>query len=328
MYVLCYILFLKRTQNQPIYGIFRIKYKKFPPTTPPSPQNPCTKNQLATLTLKQCLFFLEFHCSSDGMSVSKWLSKEKPQKCIGKWNKKDSNKFENEPPPQCNQVDQVTLTSLFELIFEEKIVSFMADITNLYVQRDKGKHNFITDSKEMLLFPAMLILTAVVLNTAISNAISGNHFKDLLSVLHLSKNLQACQIQVFYEVTVCHCFQFWPNSEDLSVDESILLYCGRNNSKQQIQNKCVRSRFEMWVLAELLGYVVNFDPYQGAKFGNTTRATDRTWVFGEMIVLSFLDVLPQNMFYRVFMDNFFTSLYLLKFLILINIGASGTVREN
>ena len=58
----------------------------------------------------------------------------------------------------------------------------------------KGKHNFITDSKEMLLFPAMLILTAVVLNTAISNAISGNHFKDLLSVLHLSKNLQACQI--------------------------------------------------------------------------------------------------------------------------------------
>ena len=84
----------------------------------------------------------------------------------------------------------------------------------------------------------------------------------------------------------------------------------------------------MWVLAELLGYVVNFDPYQGAKFGNTTRATDRTWVFGEMIVLSLLDVLPQNMFYRVFMDNFFTSLYLLKFLILINIGASGMVREN
>ena len=40
----------------------------------------------------------------------------------------------------------------------------------------------------------------------------------------------------------------------------------------------------MWVLAELIGYVVNFDPYQGAKCGNTTRATDKTWVFGETIV--------------------------------------------
>ena len=90
-------------------------------------------------------------------------------------------------------MDQVTLTSLFELVFGDKVVSFMLDITNLYAQSDKGKHNFITNSNKMHLFPAMLILTADVLNTAICNAMSGNHFEDLLSVLHLSKSLQACQ---------------------------------------------------------------------------------------------------------------------------------------
>ena len=30
----------------------------------------------------------------------------------------------------------------------------------------------------------------------------------------------------------------------------------------------------MWVLAELCGYVVNFDPYQGAKCGNIIGAAD------------------------------------------------------
>ena len=84
----------------------------------------------------------------------------------------------------------------------------------------------------------------------------------------------------------------------------------------------------MWVLAEPLGYVVKFDPYQGAKCGNATRATNKTWGLGETVVLSLLDVLPQNICYRVFMDNFFTSLRLLKFLVSNNIRASGTVREN
>ena len=39
-------------------------------------------------------------------------------------------------------------------------------------------------------------------------------------------------------------------------------------------------------------------------------------------------VLPQKIWYRVFMDNFFTSLRLLKFLASNNVRTSGTVREN
>ena len=35
----------------------------------------------------------------------------------------------------------------------------MVDITNLYDQRGKGKHNFTTDANEMRLFLAMLLLT-------------------------------------------------------------------------------------------------------------------------------------------------------------------------
>ena len=59
--------------------------------------------------------------------------------------------------------------------------------------------------------------------------------------------------------------------------------------------------------------------YQGAKCSNATRATEKTWGLGKIIVLSLLDVLPQNICYIVFMDNFFTSLCLLKFLASNNI---------
>ena len=47
--------------------------------------------------------------------LSKWLSEQKPPKCGKKWNKKDNNKFENAHPPQYNQLDQVTPTSLFNI---------------------------------------------------------------------------------------------------------------------------------------------------------------------------------------------------------------------
>lgn len=70
----------------------------------------------------------------------------------------------------------------------------------------------------------------------------------------------------------------------------------------------------MCVLAELLGYVIKFDPYRGVKCGNTTRATYKTWCLRETIVLSLLDVLPQNICYRIFMDE-----SLLKFLASNNI---------
>ena len=153
-------------------------------------------------------------------------------------------------------------------------------MTNLYVQRDKGKHSF-TDANEMRLFFAILLLTGYnqsprrkmywqdssdVLNTAMSSAMSRNRFEELLSVLHLSDNMKLdtsdklSKVRPFSDLIVRRCVEFRPNSENLSVDESTLLYYGRNNSKQRIQNKPIRSGFKMWVLAEPLGYAVNFDP--------------------------------------------------------------------
>ena len=280
----------------------------------------------------------------------KWLSEQPPPTAAFKW-KKEKNlkeKFDNVAQPQPHTLETATPASIFELFFDEEVICFLVEMTNLYAQRDKGKHNFCTDSSEIRLFIAMLLITGYnqlprrkmywknaedVLNPAMSNAMSRNRFEELLSVLHLSDNMNLAQndkfakVRPFYELIAKRCYNNRPNSADLSVDESMLPYYGRNNSKQRIQNKAVRSGYKMWVLAEPSGYVVTFDPYQGAKSG-ATRANESTWGLGERVVLSLLDAIPQNTAYRVFMDNFFTSMRLLRFLAANNIRASGTVREN
>ena len=138
----------------------------------------------------------------------------------------------------------------------------------------------------MRLFLTMLLLTGYnqlplrkmywenssdVLNTTTSNAMSRDFFEKMLSVLHMSdnnkldKSSKHVKVKSFYNPIVHRCVEFRPNSENHLVDESMLPYYSRNNSKQQTQNKPKRSGFKMWVLAETLGYVVNFDPYQNVS---------------------------------------------------------------
>ena len=270
------------------------------------------------------------------------LSSCVPPIIVNKWKQNDlkNNIFDDVPPLQPQQTSSITPVSLFKLFFDDEVIDFMVRMTNLYANRGKGKHNFKTDSKEMRLFLAMILLTGYVPlprrklywenspdvhNEALSNAMSQNPFEDILSNLHFSDNWKVCPL---YNLIIKRCFDNRPNTPDLSVDESMIPYYGRNNSKQRIQNKPVRSGYKMWVLAESNGYVINFDPYQGAKNGKSAKANDKTWGLGEIVILSHLDVLPENVCYRVTTDNFFTSFRLVQFLATNKIGATRTVRPN
>ena len=156
---------------------------------------------------------------------------------------------------------------------------------------------------------------------------------ELIKVFHLcdnsklDKNDRMSKVRPFYDMMNAKCLKLRPNSPNLSVDEAMLPYFGRNSCKQRMQNKPVRVGYKMWVLAEESGYVVGFDPYQGAKTGGPQRSTSKTWGLGERVVLELVEKLPKGA-YHVFMDNFFTSVRLFRFLDRNNIRASGTLRQN
>ena len=57
------------------------------------------------------------------------------------------------------ETDKFTAKSLFELFFDDEVVNFMVNMTNLYAWRDKRKNSFTTNANEMQFFIAKLLLT-------------------------------------------------------------------------------------------------------------------------------------------------------------------------
>ena len=111
--------------------------------------------------------------------------------------------------------------------------------------------------------------------------------------------------------------------EELDVDESMVLYYGRHGCKQFIRNRPIRFGYKIWCLNAPLGYLVKFIPYQGKG-----SVTDKELGLGGSVVVDLLSVLFEEDKYKVYFDNFFTSLKLVDKLTEKKIGATGTVREN
>ena len=220
-------------------------------------------------------------------------------------------------------------------------------MTNNYALKVKG-HNFKTSASEVKLFLGILLLSGYnnlprkhlyweqqsdVFNEAVSSAISRNRFDQLFRFLHLcdndvpGENDTFWKLRPFYNLINKRCLKFRTNTETLSIDESMVPYFGRHPCKQRIANKPIRVGYKLWVLAEKTGYVIHFDPYQGAKNGKSARASPTVWGLGEKTVLSLLEVLPEKISYDVYFDNFFTSFRLLKFLHEHQIKATGTVNK-
>ena len=104
-----------------------------------------------------------------------------------------------------------------------------------------------------------------------SDAMLRNRFKEILSVFHLADNHHLTPDDVFAKVRPLYsminekCLEYFLNDEHLNMDKSMLPYYGRHNSKQRIVGKPIRMGYKMWVLASSDSYVIQFEPYQGAK---------------------------------------------------------------
>ena len=240
-------------------------------------------------------------------------------------------------------------TAIFDLYFDKEVINYLTEMTNLYAHRDRGKHNFHVEHAEMRLFLAMLLLSGYnvlprrrmywensedVKNDNMSRAMSRNRFEEILSVLHCCDNNnlnpedKMTKVRPLYNLINERCLKYSSNLSSICVDESMLPYHRRHSSKQRIVGKPVRMGYKMWGMAESSGYVVQFEPYQGAKGKTSCRKSATNWGLGERVVLDLLNSLPKKLSYHVFCDNFFTSLRLVQHLQNENIKITGTIQSN
>ena len=100
-------------------------------------------------------------------------------------------------------------------------------------------------------------------------------------------------------------------------------YTGNDSSKQTIQTKSIRSGYKNFVLCSTDGYPYFINPYCGAKYGGRK-------VWNNLCASSVMDCIIEidNMTYRGFFDNWFSSLPLILVLKDQDISATGTVRTD
>ena len=97
-----------------------------------------------------------------------------------------------------------------------------------------------------------------------------------------------------------------------------------------IRGKPIRFGFKAWCLNSAKGYLIAFDVYQGATYRGRAEYEERFGKGGAALADA-LDRLPlhiRKIPLKLYFDNYFTSLPLIKHLTLCGYGATGTIRDN
>ncbi|CAH1982575.1 unnamed protein product [Acanthoscelides obtectus] len=112
---------------------------------------------------------------------------------------------------------------------------------------------------------------------------------------------------------------------DIAIDESLIGWKGRLGWKQYIPSKRKRFGIKLFALCETSGYMYNFIIYTGAD--TIYEAQHSQEPVTSRIVLSLVDSLLDKG-YRLFLDNYYTSVDLVNKLVKRRTDCVGTIRAN
>ncbi|XP_067939618.1 piggyBac transposable element-derived protein 3-like [Watersipora subatra] len=246
-----------------------------------------------------------------------------------------------EPP-----VDGATHTPLeyFRRFISTEMIDNIVQQTNIYSVQKTGT-SVQTDHKEIekifgVYFHMGLVRMSSVrqyweIETSyppVSTAICRNRFRDLLTKLHVVNNLTASdenkqkdklwKVRPWLESFRENCLKLTPE-ENVSIDEMMCEFRGKTNPIQQyIKGKPHPWGFKIWGRADPAGILYDFDVYQGGTGQRSALGQ------GADVVLKLTESLKYNSNYKIFADNFFTSLGLITALNERGMRYTGTVRKN
>ena len=207
-----------------------------------------------------------------------------------------------------------------------------------------------TDPHEMKQFLGLLFLTGIIRKPAINlywstdplystplfgAIMSRNRFQLLLKFLHFNDNAQMPGADdpspdKLFKVRplldhLCDKFgEVYTPSCNISIDESLLLWKGRLGFKQYIPLKRARFGIKCFMLCEDSGYTFKFKIYTGRE--NVPPPAGALSV-SERVVADLIEPLLDKG-YHLYIDNWYTSIPLLKFLFDHGTLACGTIQSN
>uniref|UniRef100_A0A1I8N2Y9 PiggyBac transposable element-derived protein domain-containing protein n=1 Tax=Musca domestica TaxID=7370 RepID=A0A1I8N2Y9_MUSDO len=168
---------------------------------------------------------------------------------------------------------------------------------------------------------------------AVGNALPRNRFEKIKQFLHFNNNAAQTEkgqpgYDKLYKVRpllnfIKSKFNAIPQEEFQSVDEQMIAYKGQHSLKQYLPNKPHKWGFKMFTRAGVSGIMYDFTLYIG-------EGTCESFGMGisSDIVLALASNIPMNQNFKLFFDNWFTSINLMIALRQRGILSVGTIRSN
>lgn len=240
----------------------------------------------------------------------------------------------------------------FSYFFPSELIDFIASQSVLYsVQKDPAKPANISSS-DIRKYLGICIMSSVaclknirmywhpvVGIPLVQNTMTLNRFENIRRYLHFNDN-SACLTRSDIEqdklyklrpiiTRLQNSFLSVPMEESLCVDEQICATKARHHLKQYMPAKPHKYGYKLFVLSGISGFAYNFEIYSGQENSDSNRLPEEADLGASSnVVMRLTRSVTENVNHKLYFDNYYTSVQLLKSLKYKGILSLGTVRRN
>nr|XP_047132561.1 piggyBac transposable element-derived protein 3-like [Hydra vulgaris] len=216
------------------------------------------------------------------------------------------------------------------MFVDDNLIDILAEQSSLYSCQSSGTSICVTSNEiesfigvyfrmGLVKLPSVRSYWEIFMNyDGVSSVLSRNRFLSILRYLHfvdnlkvtdeVKKNDRAWKLRPWLEKLRENFLKVSPE-ENQSVDEIMVAFKGRSFLKQYVPNKPNKWGFKLWGRCGVSGYLYDFDLYQGKEIKKKDEYSPHG--IGASVVIKMTSTLPENHIFKIFADNYFSSLPLL-----------------
>jgi len=245
-----------------------------------------------------------------------------------------------------------TPLQIFRYFFSDDLIEHIVFESNRYSKQVDTNNKFSITGDDIKTFLGICTIMSVVHvsdvrkywspnigNDIIQNTMCCNDFEKIRSLLHFSDNYSMLpkdhpghdrlyKIRPVVE-TLKNKFSSIPLEESLSIDEQLCSTKARHYLKQYMPMKPHKWGYKLFVLSGVSGFSYNFEIFTGQENNDENRPSfEPDLGAAANVVVRFSRVAPKNQNYKIYFDNYYTTILLLVYLKSRGILSLGTARRN
>lgn len=261
-------------------------------------------------------------------------------------------KFHGEKNFSSNLLNLDTPLQYFSYFFDDELMQHIVEHTILYsVQKNPNKplKISVTDIKKFIgILNLMSIIhlpnsrsfwNPIIGNRIIQDTMSLNKFELIKQFLHFNDNTKMLpsdhenhdrlyKLRPFLNY-LKRKFQTISLEENLSIDEQLCPTKARSFLKQYLPLKPHKWGYKIFVLSGISGFMYNFEVYTGLENNSEKRlSTEPNLGACANVVLRLSRIVPKFQNFKIYFDNYYTTLALVVYLAKQGICSLGTLRRN